>query len=194
MGVAIGATAAATLDRGGQRIGTSRLAIAAALAVLAALVVETQLDPLVVGMFPTSAAAYMLGVLPVHLASWIIVRSLRDAPAASGTIYAFDLAGAATGGLLGYLAIGTLGDQALYGLASALCLVAAALFIRPSASRIGLRRVSAILAAVGLVAMLGVRGELLAPPRPGPLTATGGELAEGTARALVRWEPSARAG
>src|SRR5437764_7195928 len=53
MGVAIGATAAATLDRE-QRIGTSRLAIAAALAVLAALVVETQLDPLVVGMFPTS--------------------------------------------------------------------------------------------------------------------------------------------
>ncbi|TMF60865.1 MAG: hypothetical protein E6I14_09960 [Chloroflexi bacterium] len=107
MGVAIGATAAATLDRERQRIGTSRLAIAAALAVLAALLVETQLDPLVVGMFPTSAAAYVLGVPPVLLASWIIVRSLRDAPAASGTIYAFDLAGAATGGLLGYLAIGT---------------------------------------------------------------------------------------
>ena len=192
MGVAIGATAAATLDRGGQRIGTSRLAIAAALAVLAALVVETQLDPLVVGMFPTSAAAYMLGVPPVLLASWIIVRSLRDAPAASGTIYAFDLAGAATGGLLGYLAIGTLGDQALYGLASALCLVAAALFIRPSASRIGLRRVSAILAAVGLVAMLGVWGELLAPPRPGPLKSTGADLAEGMTRDVARWDPLAR--
>src|SRR5439155_1568002 len=159
-----GAAAAATLDRERQRIGTSRLAIAAALAVLAALLVETQLDPLVVGMFPTSAAAYMLGVPPVLLASWIIVRSLRDAPAASGTIYAFDLAGAATGGLLGYLAIGTLGDQALYGLASALCLVAATLFIRPSASRIGLRRVTTIGAAVGLVAMLGVWGGLLAPP------------------------------
>src|SRR5438445_669570 len=61
MGVAIGATAAATLDRERQRIGTSQLAIAAALAVLAALVVETQIDPLVVGMFPTSAAAYALG-------------------------------------------------------------------------------------------------------------------------------------
>src|SRR5438094_2474696 len=174
MGVAIGATAAATLDRERQRIGTSRLAIAAALAVLAALLVETQLDPLVVGVFPTSAAAYGLGVPPGLLARWIIVRSLGDAPAASGTIYAFDLAGAATDGLLGYLAIGTLGDQALYGLASALCLVAATLFVRPSASRIGLRRVSAIVAAVGLVAMLGVWGELLAPPRPGPLKSTGG--------------------
>ena len=192
MGVAIGATAAATLDREKQRIGTSRLAIAAALAVIAALVVETQIDPLVVGMFPTSAAAYVLGVPPVLLASWIIVRSLRDAPAASGTIYAFDLAGAATGGLLGYLAIGTLGDQALYGLASALCLVAAALFIRPSASRIGLRRVSAILAAVGLVAMLGVWGELLAPPRPGPLKSTGADLAEGMTRDVARWDPLAR--
>ena len=120
MGVAIGATAAATLDRERQRIGTSRLAIAAALAVLAALVVETQIDPLVVGMFPTSAAAYVLGVPPVLLASWIIVRSLRDAPAASGTIYAFDLAGAATGGLLGYLAIGTLGDQALFAASAAI--------------------------------------------------------------------------
>ena len=192
MGVAIGATAAATLDRERQRIGTSRLAIAAALAVLAALVVETQIDPLVVGMFPTSAAAYVLGVPPVLLASWIIVRLLRDAPAASGTIYAFDLAGAATGGLLGYLAIGTLGDQALYGLASALCLVAAALFIRPSASRIGLRRVSAIVAAVGLVAMLGVWGELLAPPRPGPLKSTGADLAEGMTRDVARWDPLAR--
>ena len=192
MGVAIGATAAATLDRERQRIGTSRLAIAAALAVLAALLVETQLDPLVVGMFPTSAAAYMLGVPPVLLASWIIVRSLRDAPAASGTIYAFDLAGAATGGLLGYLAIGTLGDQALYGLASALCLVAATLFVRPSASRIGLRRVSAIVAAVGLVAMLGVWGELLAPPRPGPLKSTGADLAEGMTRDIARWDPLAR--
>src|SRR5438105_13599852 len=114
MGVAIGATAAATLDRERQRIGTSRLAIAAALAVLAALVVETQLDPLVVGMFPTSAAAYMLGVPPVLLASWIIVRSLRDAPAASGTIYAFDLAGATTGVPLRYVAQLPLGDPALY--------------------------------------------------------------------------------
>src|SRR5438105_9606000 len=114
MGVAIGATAAATLDRERQRIGTSRLAIAAALAVLAALVVETQLDPLVVGMFPTSAAAYMLGVPPVLLASWIIVRSLGDAPAARGTIYAFDLAGCAAGGLVWYLAVGSLCVRALY--------------------------------------------------------------------------------
>src|SRR6267143_5661211 len=115
MGVAIGATAAALVDRRPHPISPSRLAISASLSVLAALVVETQIDPLVVGMFPTSAAAYLLGVPPVLLASWIIVRSLRLTPAASGTIYAFDLAGAATGGVVGYGAIGILGDQALYG-------------------------------------------------------------------------------
>ena len=191
MGVAMGATAAATLDRDRRRVGTSGLAIAAAVSLLAALAIETQIDPLVVGMFPTSAAAYVLGVPPVLLASWIIVRSLRESPAASGTIYAFDLVGAATGGLLGYLAIGTLGDQALYGLAGALCLVAAALFT-PRASRTLLRRAFTIVAAVSLVALLGVWGEFLAPPRPGPLKSTGADLAEGMTRDTARWDPLAR--
>jgi hypothetical protein len=191
MGVAIGATAAALLDRGDRSISTSRLAIAAAFSVLAALVIETQVDPLVVGMFPTSAAAYVLGVPPVLLASWIIVRSLRLAPAASGTIYAFDLAGAATGGVAGYLAIGTLGDQALYGLASALCLVAATLF-SSSSSRVGLRRALAVGSAAGLVIMLTLWGEVLTPPRPGPLKSTGADLAEGMTRDTARWDPLAR--
>jgi hypothetical protein len=187
MGVAIGATAAATFDR--QRsVSTGKLAVAAALSVLVALFVETQIDPLVVGMFATSAAAYTLGVPPVLFASWIIVRSLRGAPAASGTIYAFDLAGAATGGLVGYLAIGTLGDQALYGVASALCLVAATLFAHLSAPR----RVFAVAAAVALVAGLAAWGEVLAPPRPGPLKSTGADLAEGMTRDVARWDPLAR--
>src|SRR5256885_15627273 len=60
MGVAIGATAAAILDRRPRPVSTSRLAIAAAFAVLAALTIETQIDPLVVGMFATSAAPYLL--------------------------------------------------------------------------------------------------------------------------------------
>src|SRR5881628_180805 len=192
MGVAIGATAAAILDRGRQRIRTGTLAVAAALSVLAALAVETQIDPLVVGMFPTTAAAYLLGVPPVLLASWIIVRSLRLAPAASGTIYAFDLAGAATGGLLGYLMIGVLGDQALYGLASALCLVAATLFAPSSASRLSVRRFSTVAAAVGLVVVLTLWGEVLTPPRPGPLKSTGADLAEGMTRDTARWDPLAR--
>lgn len=192
MGVAIGATAAATLDRARRPVGTSLLAVAAAGSVLAALVVETQIDPLVVGMFPTAAAAYLLGIPPVLLASWVIVRALRGAPAASGKIYAFDLAGAATGGLVGYVTIGTLGDQALYGVASALCLVAATLFAPASASRLGLRRLFALTSAVSLVVILTVWGEMLAPPRPGPLKSTGADLAEGMTRDIARWDPLAR--
>src|SRR3989442_1829245 len=192
MGVAIGATAAAILDRAQRPVSTSRLAIAAAASVLIALAVETHIDPLVVGMFPTTAVAYVLGVPPVLLASWIIVRSLREAPASSGTIYAFDLAGAATGGLLGYLAIGTLGDQALYGVASALCLVAALLFARSPASRLDMRRISTVAAAVSIVVVLTVWGEVLTPPRPGPLKSTGADLAEGMIRDTARWDPLAR--
>jgi hypothetical protein len=191
MGVAIGATAAATCDRD-RPIGTGKLAIAAAISVLVALVVETQIDPLVVGMFPTAAAAYLLGVPPVLLASWIIVRSLRLAPAASGTIYAFDLAGAATGGVVGYLAIGMLGDQALYGVACALCLIAATLFAPAAVSRLPLRRGVAVAAAVILVAGLTAWGEVLTPPRPGPLKSTGFDFAEGMTRDTARWDPLAR--
>ena len=190
MGVAIGATAAAVLDRAHRPIGTTKLAIAASFSVLAALVVETQIDPLVVGTFATTAIAYLLGVPPVLLASWIIVRSLRQAPAASGTIYAFDLAGAAIGGLVGYLSIGSLGDQALYGLASALCLVAAIAFAPPPTFRLGLRRVATIAAAISLVMILTLWGELLAPPRPGPLKSN--DLADGMTRDIARWDPLAR--
>src|SRR5438067_2352104 len=191
MGVATGAAAAATLDRYPRPVSTSRLLLTAALSVLVALVIETQIDPLAVGMFPTTAAAYILGVPPVLLASWVIVRSLRQSPASGGTIYAFDLAGAATGGIVGYVAIGTLGDQALYGLASGLCLVAAGLFA-PASARLGLRRLSTVAAAVGLVVILALWGEVLTPPRAGPLKSTGADLAEGMTRDAARWDPLAR--
>jgi len=190
MGVAIGATAAAILDRRRRQIATSHLAIGASFSVLAALALETQIDPLVVGTFTTTAIAYLLGVPPVLLASWIIVRSLRQAPSASGTIYAFDLAGAAMGGLVGYLTIGIVGDQALYGLASALCLVAAIAFTSAQAPRLALRRASAIAAAISLVAILTVWGEALAPPRPGPLKSN--DIADGMTRDIARWDPLAR--
>src|SRR5438132_987224 len=144
MGVAIGAAAAARLDRASRPVSTSRLSLTAALSVLVALVIETQIDPLAVGMFPTTAAAYILGVPPVLLASWVIVRSLRQSPASGGTIYAFDLAGAATGGIVGYVAI------------------------------------------------LALWGEVLTPPRAGPLKSTGADLAEGMTRDAARWDPLAR--
>src|SRR5207245_3105190 len=79
LGVAVGATAAGVLDRGRRPVRTSKLALGASGSVLVSLALETQIDPLVVGTLPTTAVAYLLGVPPVLLASWIIVRSLRDA-------------------------------------------------------------------------------------------------------------------
>jgi hypothetical protein len=190
MGVAVGATAAAIVDRIRRPIGTGWLAVAASFSVLAALVIETQVDPLVVGTFATTAAAYLLGVPPVLFASWIIVRSLREAPAASGTIYAFDLAGAAMGGLVGYLTIGTIGDQALYGLASALCLVAAIAFTPARESGLGLRRIATVAVAASLVLILTAWGEVVAPPRPGPLKSN--DIADGLTRDVALWDPLAR--
>src|SRR2546430_6280923 len=167
MGVAIGAAAAATLDRAPRPVTTSRLSLAAALSVLVALVIETQIDPLAVGMFPTTAAAYILGVPPVLLASWVIVRSLRQSPASGGTIYAFDLAGAATGGILGHRAAGTLGDQALYGLASGLCLVAPGP-LAPSSARLWVRPLSTLAAPGGPVVIPPLWGGGLPPPPTRP--------------------------
>src|SRR5256885_7626979 len=149
MGVAIGATAAAVLDRTGRPVGTAKLAIAAAFSILAALVLETQIDPLSVGTFLTTAIAYLLGVPPVLLASWIIVRTLRQAPSASGTIYAFDLPGAATGGLVGYVTIGVIGDQAVYGVGSAVCLFPAPPLPPPPGARLQWGRKSAAAAPGG---------------------------------------------
>jgi hypothetical protein len=190
MGVAIGATAAAVLDRTGRPVGTAKLAMAAAFSIVAALVLETQIDPLAVGTFLTTAIAYLLGVPPVLLASWIIVRTLRQAPSASGTIYAFDLAGAATGGFVGYVAIGAIGDQAVYGVASALCLLAAVAFTPSGAPHLVLRRASSVAAAISLVVILTAGGEVLAPPRPGPLKSN--DLAQGMTRDTARWDPLAR--
>jgi hypothetical protein len=171
LGVAGAGTAAAIIDHRPRRPSTARLALSAAVATIVALAVETQVDPLVVGMFPTTATAYLLGVVPVLFGSWIVVRALRESPAKGGTIYAADLAGAALGGVSGYVFIGVVGDQGLYGLCAALCLVAA---------------------AVGLVVSLSAWGEIIAPPRPGPLKSLPTDIAGGMIRDTARWDPLAR--
>jgi hypothetical protein len=55
-----------------------------------------------------------------------------------------------------------------------------------------LRRITTVAAAVSLVVILTAWGELLAPPRPGPLKSTGFDLAVGMTRDIARWDPLAR--
>src|SRR5258705_6620243 len=114
LGVAGGGTAAAVMDVRARRPSSAQLSMAAAVATIVALAIETRIDPLASGMFVAAGAAYVLGVIPVLCVSWVIVRALRDTPQMSGPLYAADLAGAATGGVLGFLTLGTLGGQGLY--------------------------------------------------------------------------------
>ena len=187
LGVACGAAAAAVVDVRPRPPSSSFLAIGAAMATIVALAVETRIDPMSAGMFVSASVAYVLGVIPVLLVSWVIVRALRDAPASSGSLYAADLAGAASGGLLGYLAIGALGGQGLYGVVAGASLIAAAALLADVAAR---RVVWAGLAvaAVGVTVTLSLWGEALAPPRPGPLKV----MEMGVPHEFARWDPLAR--
>src|SRR6266545_628272 len=187
LGVAGGATAAAVVDVRAGRPTSAQLSLAAAVAVLAALAIETRIDPLTSGMFVAAGAAYVLGVIPVACVSWVIVRALREAPEASGTLYAADLAGAATGGVFGYLTIGTLGAQGVYGAVAGMSLLAAAAVLAPSSARLPLRAGLAVVAIV-ITAAHSIWGEALAPPRPGPFKSD----TMGQPHEFARWDPLAR--
>ena len=187
LGVAGGGTAAAVVDVRARRPSSVQLAVAAAVATLVALAIETRIDPLTSGMFVAAGAAYVLGVIPVLCVSWVIVRALRDAPEASGALYASDLAGAATGGVLGYLTIGTLGGQGLYGVVAGSSLLGAAALLAPQPARVLLRS-GLVAVAIATTAALSIWGETLAPPRPGPFK----NDSMGMPHEFARWDPLAR--
>lgn len=187
LGVAGAGTAAAVVDVRARRPSSAQLAAAAAVATLVALAIETRIDPRASGMFVAAGAAYVLGVIPVLCVSWVIVRALREAPTRSGLLYASDLAGAATGGLLGYLTIGTLGAQGLYGVVAGTSLLGAAALRAPRPSRLPVR-VSLAVVAIATTAALSFWGEALAPPRPGPFKA----YLMGVPHEFARWDPLAR--
>jgi hypothetical protein len=187
LGVAAGAAAAVVVDVRPGRPSSALLAGWAAALTLVALAIETRIDPMSAGMFVAAGVAYVLGVVPVLLVSWIIVRALRDAPAASGILYAADLAGAASGGVIGYLAIGTLGGQGLYGVVAAASLLAGAALLAPSPERTTVRAGFSV-AAIAATVSLSLWGETVAPPRPGPLKV----MEMGAPHEYARWDPLAR--
>jgi len=191
LGVALGGAAAALVDDSSRRPRSDVLAISAGVGVLVSLFVNTQLDSRVIGLATATAAAYVIGVVPVLLVSWVIVRTLRERPRSTGAIYASDLAGAAVGGLLGYGLLGLLGDQGLHGLAAGLCLVSAAVLRHGSARAKLFFRASVVALAALVVVVLAVWGETLAPPRPGPLKGLA-DIAGVSVRDYSRWDPLAR--
>jgi hypothetical protein len=191
LGVALGGTAAALIDDTPRRPRAHVLAIAAGVGVLLALLLNSQIDSRATGLLTATALAYVFSVPPLLLVSWVIVRSLRESPRATGAIYAADLAGAAVGGLLGYGLLGPIGDQGLHGLAAGLCLCAAGLLHRGGTAALRTRAVLLVLATVAVLT-LGAWGETIAPPRPGPLKFVGAYLESGAARDYAYWDALAR--
>src|SRR6185503_20516375 len=140
LGVGSGGTLAALLDGRDKRPSSAQLALLAAVSTVVALFVETRIDPIAEGMIVAIAAAYVMSVVPVLFVSWVIVRALRESGTSGvGRLYAADLAGAAVGGVLGYLAIGTLGGQGLYGVVAGTALLGAAALLAPQPSRVPIR-------------------------------------------------------
>ena len=76
LGVGSGATLSGLFDRRLRRPSLSSLALGASASALAALFLETHIDP-GVALAAAILVAFVAGALPFVFASWIVVRSLR---------------------------------------------------------------------------------------------------------------------
>jgi hypothetical protein len=184
LGVGSGATLSAILDRRSWRPSLSTLALAAAASTLAALFLETHIDP-GVALPAAILVAYVAGALPFMFASWIVVRSLREAPTDAGRLYSVDLAGAAAGSLFAFAGLPLLGAPGLYGVSACLSALAAVIIA-------GQRRwpVAGAVSAVALTVALTLTGDAMAPPQSGPakLPVYGANITH----LETRWDPHAR--
>src|SRR5438034_10499001 len=183
LGVGWGATLSAVFDARARRPSLGHLAVGAAASIVAALLVETHVDPLA-NLGLAVGAADLLGFPPFAFASWIVVRSLRERSPQAGKLYAADLAGASTGRVLGPVGLPMLGAPGLYGLAATLAAVSAALSLR------GRSRVLPVMTCVVLTGVLAGWGDIIAPPQAGPEKSA--VYAPGIDHLATRWDPSSR--
>ncbi len=184
LGVGSGATLGSIFDRRPNRPGLATLALAAAASALAALLLETHIDP-GVALAASILVAYVAGALPFLFASWIVVRSLREAPARAGRLYSADLAGAAAGSLLAFAGLPWLGAPGLYGVSACLCVLAALAVAGP---RLGI--VAGVASAAALTVALALAGDAIAPPQSGPAKRM--VYGENITHLETRWDPHAR--
>ena len=184
LGVGSGATLSAVFDRHPRRPGLASLALAAAATALAALLLETHVDPGSV-LALAILVAYIAGALPFLFASWIVVRSLREAPSRAGRLYSADLAGAAAGSLLAFAGLPALGAPGLFGLSAALSALAALVV-----AGIRIRTVAGFTLASAIAVALTLTGDAIAPPQSGP--AKRPVYGEGITHLATRWDPHAR--
>src|SRR5437867_1764314 len=184
LGVGSGATLSAIFDRRPRRPGLATLALAAGASALAALLLETHIDPGTV--LPAAIlVAYVAGALPFLFASWIVVRSLREDPTRAGRLYSADLAGAAAGSLFAFAALPSLGAPGLYGASACLSALAAVVIAGPR-----LRPVVGVISAFALTVALTLNGDAMAPPQSGP--AKRPVYGANITHLETRWDPHAR--
>jgi hypothetical protein len=184
LGVGSGATLSGLFDRRSRRPSLSTLALAAAASALAALFLETHIDP-GVALPAAILVAYLAGALPFVFASWIVVRSLREAPSRAGRLYSVDLAGAAAGSLFAFAALPSLGAPGLYGVSACLSALAAVVIAGPR-----LRPVVGVVSAFALTVALTLNGDAMAPPQSGP--AKRPVYGANITHLETRWDPHAR--
>ena len=184
LGVGSGATLSGVFDRRSRRPSLSALALAAAASALAALFLETHIDP-GVALPAAILVAYLAGALPFVFASWIVVRSLREAPSRAGRLYSVDLAGAAAGSLFAFAALPSLGAPGLYGVSACLSALAAVVIAGPR-----LRPVVGVVSAFALTVALTLNGDAMAPPQSGP--AKRPVYGANITHLETRWDPHAR--
>ena len=184
LGVGSGATLSGVFDRRATRPALGTLALAGAASALAALLLETHIDP-GAALAPSILVAYVAGALPFLFASWIVVRCLREDSARAGRLYSADLAGAGVGSLLAFIGLPWLGGQGLYG-ASACLFALAAL----AATGVRLRTLAGVAAAAAITVALTLAGDAIAPPQSGP--AKRPVYGESITHLATRWDPHAR--
>ena len=190
LGVGVGATAAALLDRRPSRPSTVRLAGLASLSYVLALAVASVVDPAAIDSSLAVMLIYAASSVPYALVSWIVVRTLVADPAWAGRTYAADLAGAAVGGVVAFVAMSVLGAQGEYGLAAALAAIAALTL----ADANGRRRVAlaVVLPTMLLTLALGAFGDQIAPIRTAAFKPILDDIRQGATIESGRWDPQGR--
>jgi len=184
LGVGSGATLSGIFDSRPKRPGVATLALAAAASAVAALLLETHIDP-GVALAAAILIAYVAGALPFVFASWIVVRSLREDPRRAGRLYSADLVGAAAGSLLAFAGLPLLGGPGLYGVSASLSALAAL-----AVAGLRMRTIAGVVAASAMTVALTLAGDAIAPPQSGP--AKRPVYGENITHLATRWDPHAR--
>jgi hypothetical protein len=190
LGVGAGATAATLLAGPRRAPSDTRLAAYASATFVLALAVTSGIDAATTDTSIAVVLLYAVSSVPYVLVSWFFVRVLSSDSSRAGRTYAADLAGAAAGGVVAFVAISVLGAQAEYGLAAALAALAA-LIVAPAVER---RRVAilALAPTVALTVALALAGDSIAPLRPAAFKAVLEDERRGGVREAARWDPQGR--